>query len=211
MPSAMETLISSLASIKAPKLDFKEIKNIQSDWANWVIPKRLMSGPSPLAISSDGIEIQQNICSIIADGIDTFICLQSESSPDDYKKYFPPDKKENILCVQYSIDDHTVPTHKDFIKSIANILSLIQQGRNIYIHCHGGHGRTGTYIIALLACLYPELRGDKSHASHYFQSVHDMRKKQILHFFGILPARVAENPCQQALLDDFFALLRFLV
>jgi len=210
MSSSLATIISTLASMKVPALNFKEIKNIQSDWANWVVPRRIMTGPSPLAISSDEGEIKTNMEAILADGIDTFVCLQSESSPEDYKKFIPAEKRDRLVFVQYPIDDHTVPSHKDFTASLSHIIGLLRDGRNIYVHCQGGHGRTGTYVVALLACLYPELRKDKSLALHYFQSVHDMRRKQILHFFGLLPARVAENRCQQDLLDDFFVLLRFL-
>jgi predicted protein tyrosine phosphatase len=202
-------LARAIQSIKSPSLTFDKVAHAKSDYANWVIPRRLMAGPSPLIVSNE-VERVTNLRSIIDDGIDTFVCLQSESSPEAYKMYIPLDMiaQKNLVFLHFPIDDHKTPTHQAFVSSITTLLQAITSGRNIYIHCHGGHGRTGLYIVALLACLYKELR-EKDLAMYFAQTTHNLRKKQTLHFYGILPARVAENECQQRLLDDFFALLRF--
>lgn len=205
---ALYTAIGGVTT-KPPSLKFDEIKNIKSEYSNWVVPKRIMTGPSPIAVPPE--HVNKNIMDIIDDGIDTFVCLQTESTPDDYKKLIPHDVlvNKNIKFIHYPIIDTRVPSKLEFVKSITELLNLIAQGRSLYIHCMGGHGRTGLYMVALLACIYKELRNKES-AMHYAQSTHDMRRKQTMHFYGILPARIAENKCQQELLDDFFTLLTFL-
>ena len=207
MKSHILELVAAIEKIQTcqPKLDFSRIQNIKNDYANWVIPGRLMAGPSPVTMNNSA----ENLDNILQDGIDAFICLQDEAHQDDYKKLIVTTKHDHLLFIHIPIIDHNVPNHQMFVKSLAKIIYMLADGKNIYIHCHGGHGRTGLYVVALLAIIYPELRS-KSTASYYVQSTHDMRRKQTKHFHGILPARIAENQCQQELLDDFFALLRFL-
>lgn len=209
----MDTLQSFLDTVKIVTtqrilFDFNNIKTIKSDYANWVIPGKLMCGPSPVSLKNE-CDVSTNLKNLLADGIDTFVCLQMESNPDEYKKYIDVSLASQITFLHEPIVDNMVPSHQIFLQSIAQILQLLINGRKVYIHCYGGHGRTGLYVIALLGCLFPELRR-KELAQYYFQSVHDMRRKQMFHFYGILPSRVAENECQQRLLDDFFAILRFL-
>lgn len=55
----------------------------------------------------------------------------------------------------------------------------------------------------------PPFQESDAYSLHYFQSVHDMRGRQTLHFFGMLPARVADNPAQRAMLREFLAFLKF--
>ena len=192
--------ITQFTTLEQIPLYFDKINNVVSDYTNWVIPGRLMCGPSPLTMGNAAMDI-------IADGINTIVCLQKETKYTEYLHLFK--NSENLEFLQVDIDDNKVPSYREFIVSVTKILTYLKDGRNVYIHCHGGHGRTGLYVIAILACVYKELR-TKELALHYAQHTHDLRRKQVMHFYGMLPARVAENKCQQELLDDFFALLRFL-
>lgn len=191
-----------------PKLDFTKIKDIKSQHANWVIPGILMTGPSPTSFINQ-INQKTFINDVLYNDINTFICLQEEIHYDKYKNLIPSEKYHNTEFMQISIEDNKVPKHNVFIDTLADIIEKIIIGRKIYLHCYGGHGRTGLYIVALLSCIYKELER-KEDALYYFQMTHNMRRIQDNHFYGILPAKVAENKCQQELLNEFYIFLKFL-
>lgn len=196
----MDAFIVALneALMKAPLIDMAMFSFVTSTMANWVIPKRLMTGPIPhsKAMMDD----------ILADGINTFVCLQQEMSPSFYTSHISTNERPQTF--HFPVEDRNVPSKTKFIKDITKILQLLSEGRNIYIHCYGGHGRTGLYVCAILGCIYRELR-NVNDAIYFFQSVHNMRKKQPNSFIGILPARVADSDLQRRFLEDFFALLSF--
>jgi hypothetical protein len=114
----------------------------------------------------------------------------------------------SLHFVCYPVEDGSVPSKANFILHLTELLSLLRQGRHLYIHCLGGHGRTGTYVCALMACIYPQLRHLPT-CRHWVQATHDMRRHQRTECLGILPFRIAQEECQENLLQDFFALLTF--
>lgn len=196
----MDAFIAALTAIKPIKLDTTKLSTITCDQANWVVPGRLMTGPVP--------SNKTMMDAIMADGIDTFVCLQQEISPVFYTAHIYSAKKP--MTIHFPVEDRCVPSKKEFVKHITTLIDLMCSGRNIYIHCYGGHGRTGLYVCAVLGCLYPELR-KVDDALYFFQSVHNMRSVQKNHFFGVLPARVADSDIQRAFLVDFFAMMSFCV
>jgi|LakMenEpi03Aug12_release.lakeMendotaPanAssembly.Ray.scaffolds.fasta_scaffold27480_4 protein-tyrosine phosphatase len=136
---------------------------------NWIIPGLIACGPFP---GIDGLnyldekEVNENISCLFQCGIDTFVCLQHEITQQDGtvgtidKKFiwaFPKFcnysyliKDPLIKYLYFPIIDQSVPTMTDFITNIDNILNEILKGRKIFIHCAGGHGRTGIYAAALI-------------------------------------------------------------
>ena len=59
---------------------------------------------------------------------------------------------------KYCIRDHRVPTDwhsfAQFILKICNIIKKLNTGEKIYIHCKGGHGRSGIVVASVLCHLY---------------------------------------------------------
>merc|ERR1711924_241850 len=54
----------------------------------------------------------------------------------------------------------------------ATIVDRVRAGRLVYVHCWGGHGRTGTVLCGLLVKAY----GMKTkEAAAYFMATHDQR------------------------------------
>lgn len=72
------------------------------------------------------------------------------------KRITPYDTKYNYI--HYPIFDHRVPSDwKSFAKLIiklSNIIRSLQSGEKMYIHCKGGHGRSGVVVACILCYLY---------------------------------------------------------
>jgi hypothetical protein len=206
----MEAFIQSLSLVHAPQNDFSNVKDIKTDYGNWVIPGRLMCGPTPGPTTYfpivDSSDHQTNMDNIIADGIDTFVCLQEELDPESCYRHLLPENNTKIIIVHFPLKDESVPTKALLLSHLSQILDLIRQGKNIYLHCAGGHGRTSLYIACILACLYKELRHFES-VMFYVQSVHDFRRKQKKQFYGILPCMVCCSTAQREMLKEFLTLL----
>jgi predicted NAD-dependent protein-ADP-ribosyltransferase YbiA (DUF1768 family) len=60
--------------------------------------------------------------------------------------------------VRYSIRDHKVPSSwhsfAQFILWICNLIKKLKPGHLIYVHCKGGHGRSGIVVASVLCYLY---------------------------------------------------------
>jgi len=60
--------------------------------------------------------------------------------------------------INYPIHDRRIPTDwkqfATFIIKIGNIIESLKQYEKIYIHCKGGHGRSGIVVACLLCHLY---------------------------------------------------------
>ena len=64
-------------------------------------------------------------------------------------------------------DDHT----NQFVQELTN---MVQMGEILYIHCLGGHGRTGTISIPLLIALYGIPEQEASEKVNFY---HQARQK----------------------------------
>ncbi|KAJ1448558.1 protein-tyrosine phosphatase-like protein, partial [Pelagophyceae sp. CCMP2097] len=167
-----------------------------TDESNWVLPGKLMVGAFPGVADDD--ENERLLTSILEMGITTFVCLQREYEPDApeiawrtgqaIRPYFtsavnvaaqldassaeaPPRK---LAFIHFGIVD--CATVEDdavlrFVRALA--LRLRNAAEVVYLHCWGGHGRTGTVVCLLLYLLYGL---DARQALHRCQFVHDLRR-----------------------------------
>lgn len=172
-----------------PKITMENTLKIKSDFSNWVIPGKLACGPYP---GFDGInfktveEARNNLKSLIDDGINTFVCLQSEYSEnpqphrhfpefEDYKKTLANEK--NISYYHFPVVDGDCPPSKPiFAQQIRTLCDIINNGAVIYIHCAGGHGRTGIFVSCLLAAIFKHFNPE--YIMSYVQKMHDLRRIQ---------------------------------
>lgn len=214
----MDVFLHSLKTIHAcgiPRNDFTNITAIRSDYANWVIPGMVMCGPTPGMTGYfpiiPSMEYQVNMKNILDDGINTFVCLQEEVDPEkSYRPLLSLFGKPDVRILHWPMKDNSTPINKSaFLKQLASLLDMIREGRKIYIHCAGGHGRTGMYTACLLVCLYKEMRSYED-VLYYIQSVHDYRRKQNKQFYGILPSRVCSTEAQRDFVREFVTLFGFL-
>lgn len=60
-------------------------------------------------------------------------------------------EKNSFYVIHTPIEDFSIPTDPDlFYKDAKRIRNLLKAGRSIYVHCMGGHGRTGMAIMFLM-------------------------------------------------------------
>jgi hypothetical protein len=221
-------------------VQFKSRKTMKPryEYANWVIPGRVMCGPFP---GLDGIntptldEAHENIKAILQDGVNTFVSLQTSCETlghpyfpqyKHYKDIIPP----TLTCgfLEYPMVDQSTPDKRAFLRHMHELCEAYQQGRVLYIHCAGGHGRTGLYVSCLLMALafrrlidlstiIPAYHGtiDKRAASevmYYVQRVHDTREKKDKRAYsgGRVSVRSPNSDAQIVFVYEFAAYLSFL-
>ena len=56
--------------------------------------------------------------------------------------------------IHFKIDDFSIQSPDATNKIVQQLGQLVQNGEVLYIHCLGGHGRTGTISIPLMTLLY---------------------------------------------------------
>jgi hypothetical protein len=133
--------------------------------SNWVIPGVLMAGAYPGALEDRQNDLQLKC--ILNKGVDTFVCLQAEVDNDTpehewrsgahLRPYLADAKKlskKPLIWRHLPILDGGVAPDDLTEALICDLLDDVRAGRIIYVHCWGGHGRTGTIACLMLAVLY---------------------------------------------------------
>jgi hypothetical protein len=163
--------------------------------SNWVIKPNLLVGAYPNVPRNiaETNKIQENI---LNEGITTFISLNAEygknsghpayaiDTEDDLslygtkgiKKIAKELSKDEPKFELFEIVDMNVATDDNLLKFCENLKQKLCNDEKLYIHCTGGHGRTGTVVCILLYMLYNIEPND---AFNYIQYAHDQRKSNI--------------------------------
>jgi protein-tyrosine phosphatase len=82
-------------------------------------------------------------------GVETVVNL----TRDNEKKIRPYRTKAKVI--QFIIPDRRVPEDvREFCALVIHLTREIKNGRKIYIHCKGGHGRSGLLVAAILCYLH---------------------------------------------------------
>ena len=170
--------------------------------SNWAILGSLMAGAYP-AYGDRDKETDHSLIGILNTGITVFICLQAEyiaRVPESVWRKAAGIRPymldiERLLACKDLYPDLTVATtfadmefHHlpivdcktgaddtvwEFAKQIAQ---MIRDGKKIYLHCWGGHGRTGTLVCLIYHILYGITATE---AIVYCNRVHRFRTFQI--------------------------------
>jgi hypothetical protein len=111
--------------------------------------------------------IMMLICRLLDSGITTFVSLIGEYSTAQYRSRYPAEvaqylgsttgKPGGACCVQFlhfPIRDFEVPDAHALSRLVDELKRRILEGETLFVHCRGGHGRTGTVVIPLLAALF---------------------------------------------------------
>ena len=113
----------------------------------WVTPGRFLAGEYPAA-PYEG-RARTRLGDLLESGINTFYDL---TLLDELPPYLPILREEasrrgiKIQHIRFPILDHYVPPRGMMTAILDAIDSALTRGRNVYLHCWGGIGRTGTTV-----------------------------------------------------------------
>jgi hypothetical protein len=151
--------------------------------SNWLIPKTHSAATATafgsLCVGSYPESWHGYLARILAAGLNTFVCLNDEYGTKDHRgDYFEPYAKNNAKIptdrfIHKKIKDMKTGDDGDLLAVATEVVERIKRGEHVYLHCAGGHGRTGGYAAIILHKLYPEL--SSAEIFEYIQFAHDQR------------------------------------
>ncbi|KAJ9527478.1 hypothetical protein QJQ45_025800 [Haematococcus lacustris] len=178
-----------------PKLPAKEMAG-PTPWSNYVLSnKQVLAGAYPASL--DDAETERILTTLLELGVNTFVCLQAEvniNTPEhawraqhglrpyikDAQKVLskahesgnPKITQQKIDFLHLPIIDGNVTTDSAMNRLAEDCIERVLRGEKLYIHCWGGHGRTGTLVAIMLGRLY---NLPYTTALRYCQAFHDSR------------------------------------
>jgi hypothetical protein len=144
----------------------------------WVDPKKFLAGCYPG--SSIPNDTRKKLTALIDSGICHFISLMEpdeieyvSGSVQGYEseiKSIATEKGFNATFKRMSIKDMWIPTREEMSQILDHIDQAIQEGKPVYVHCWGGHGRTGIVVGCYLA------RHGYASGANVLEMINDLRK-----------------------------------
>eukprot|EP00658_Telonema_sp_P-2_P018532 TRINITY_DN17273_c0_g1_i1.p1 TRINITY_DN17273_c0_g1~~TRINITY_DN17273_c0_g1_i1.p1 ORF type:complete len:405 (+),score=80.96 TRINITY_DN17273_c0_g1_i1:170-1384(+) len=139
----------------SPLPDPTSLPEPPTECSNWLIPGHLAIGEMPSA---------QDALDLSAAGVTTFVSLIGEYTTDKWlNREYPmslTQKQKPAHFVHFPVRDFDVPLEDELQAIVLHLKLLLTQGEMVYVHCRGGHGRTGTVVIPLMAALFDMDDGD---------------------------------------------------
>jgi hypothetical protein len=114
----------------------------------WVVVGRLLAGHYPGALN-DGDEASAKLSRLLDAGIRHFVDLTEEGELTAYQprlEELAAARGVDVVHERAPIRDYAVPAHEHMKKILDSIDGAHAAGRAVYVHCHGGRGRTGTVV-----------------------------------------------------------------
>jgi protein-tyrosine phosphatase len=115
----------------------------------WVIPGRFMAGEFPSAQNEK--TAWEKISWLLHHNLNHFIDLTEtgEYGLQSYRRFLSEDAiniRYEITYQRFPITDMQTPT-RELMRDILNAIDeALNSGKNVYLHCFGGIGRTGTVV-----------------------------------------------------------------
>ncbi len=119
--------------------------------SNWVIPGRLCIGEHPSA---------EDALSLAHEGrVGVFVSLIGEYCFAEYIKYrypgaFSASTASSLRFMHFPIRDFEVAEAESLVRLVNELRILLFSGHVLFIHCRGGHGRTGMVVVPLVSAVY---------------------------------------------------------
>lgn len=143
-----------MATCSVEKMNYLSTNSMKSNMVNDIrffsnieSHPRILFGGYP---TTDGmIQLQQMNVKYIVD-------LTTLHEKGNLKTYYP--KHYGMTYIHFPIRDNFVPydmeSFNEFIVSLMFIINSMKENEYIYIHCKGGHGRSGMIVCCLLCLMY---------------------------------------------------------
>ncbi len=113
----------------------------------WVLPGRFLAGEYP-GLGSE-FQVRQRLTALLLAGLDTFINLTNPAELLPYEAVLHEEARlldKAVACLRFPIPDFGLPSPQEMTSILEAIDSTLAAGGNIYLHCWGGVGRTGTTV-----------------------------------------------------------------
>lgn len=131
---------------------------------NWILPGRILCGEKPHSALTE----------LCAAGVTTFVSLQQKNESDPYRDGVNKKLGAAAKFMTLPIPDQKTTTDAHLTALVLEIIERVGDGEVMYVHCRGGHGRTGT-VCSLLLGLCHGLDGPTALAT--YQALHDLRQQ----------------------------------
>ena len=123
--------------------------------SNYLLGNRILFGWAPSQPGSTG-QYSNNIELLVQTNRDVFVNLMTSQETQTLYNYVPfvKSSKPDTVFLSYEIPDCGIPHDKSsFTQFILNLKDLFDEGKTFYIHCRGGHGRSGLVTACLLIAM----------------------------------------------------------
>ena len=107
--------------------------------------------------------------------VDIFISLVEDHETEkfgDYKEYVSKHRPKTIFY-SIPIPDRGVTDDKSLFDMVYHAYQAVKDGRTVYVHCQGGHGRSGVFACCFLQLYY---KIDHKKALEKHKELHKTRK-----------------------------------
>jgi protein tyrosine phosphatase len=153
--------------------------------SNWVIPGHLLCGSQPdldLGDSTrEGHQQHGNLGALLRCNVRVFVCLQTEAADIPYKAaamqlaniHPSPHTSKSLEFICLPIKDGGIFDDYSLFDLVQRIIVEMRSGKLVYVHCRGGHGRTGVVVACVLGLFYPHLSSNQ--VLQRIQCYHDTR------------------------------------
>ena len=130
-----------------------------TEGSNWLVPGHLIIGTMPTVADAEAL---------LGAGVNTFCSLIGEWDPARYhEREYPaglarqsrahregPLATVDAVFLHFGIADYDAARPAELEALVIELRRRLLDGEVIYLHCRGGHGRTGTVAIPLLASVF---------------------------------------------------------
>ena len=114
----------------------------------WVIPQRLLAGEYPGSFYPDDARAKLRL--FLDAGVNYFVDLTFASEPREPYAFLLNEEAAargvTVIHERLPIPDGDIPTTQEMTHILDAIDAALHAGRTVYVHCWGGHGRTGTVV-----------------------------------------------------------------
>ncbi len=115
----------------------------------WVVEDRIAGGAYPGKKGKhDDPNNPKALRELLAAGIDVFINLTQDfpGGTDQHLRHYDQGAEGKAIIERHPIVDNSIPAFETMEEIIDSMNKHLQEGRNVYVHCWGGSGRTGTAL-----------------------------------------------------------------